>query len=799
MQTLTTFNNVPAEWFSFDQAGINPELATRSFGGIFASHRSASSPQVFTFDKFHVSEQNTGGGGGGGGGGGSFGAVAFDRWSIPVANATDMSFGPDGKLYVATLFGDIRAITFDRETRQVISNQLISTIKTGEGGNRLTLGLAVDPDSTPGNVILWVAHSSGSIDNGGLNSGKLSRLSGPNFSVKQDVVVGLPRAIANHATNNIEFGPDGKLYLWQGGNTGAGAATLAASEFGDRPEQVLSAALLTVDIPKWKANPASFHGNVASPLGEFIDQFYSRKQQELGRPFTEVQVFASGLRNTYDGVFHSNGQIYAPDNGLGVTGTVPPVPRLGSPTNRNITTQLGVNPIDNPGTQADPLNRIVQGGYYGHPNPYRDEVVFMDGSFQGLTPDPDYKGHMDILGNHFSPNGIIEYTADNFFGLLQGDLLITNYSTGDNITRVSLSSNGTAVTQKVSLTGGFSDPLPLEMGPDGSIFVGEFNGGKITILESIGIWRSDLPKAPINVLDAGSGVLDGKLYMVGGKNATGHLTSMYIYDPGNPRIATDDTWTQGLSKPGPAVENAAVVGLNGKLYAFGGSTAPFSGAVGNSAAFTPDADPSPSIVLPQWNAIAPMITPRGGATAQVLNGDIYVIGGMDANGQSVNTVEIYDPDTNTWRVGPSLQTRRDNPGAAVIGGKLYVVGGRTRNADGTTVNGTLNTLEIFDPLTGQWTFGAPMPTGRRTMMIGTIGGRFQVIGGEANGSATFVQNEEYNPRTNTWRTLAAMNSITGSTGRHGAAFGTIGDVFYAAGGGIVAGSSFTDIVQAFTV
>jgi N-acetylneuraminic acid mutarotase/glucose/arabinose dehydrogenase len=791
-KTLATFSTVPSEWFSFDQAGINPELATRSFGGIFASHGSAAAPQVFSFDRFQITESTntptppptTGG----------FGALAFDRWSIPVNNATDMSFGPDGRLYVATLLGEIRAIRFNAQTRSVISNELITTIRTAEGGNRLTLGLAVDPDSTADNVVLWVAHSDGSLNNGGLNSGKLSRLSGPGFTQKQDIVVGLPRAIANHATNNIEFGADGKLYLWQGGNTGAGAATLAASEFGDRPEQPLSAALLVVDVPQWKANPANFHGNVASPLGEFIDQFYARKQQELGRAFTEVQVYASGLRNTYDGVFHSNGQIYAPDNGLGVTATTPPVPRLGDPNDRNVTTQLGQNPIDNPGSQPDPLNRIVAGGYYGHPNPYRDEVVFMDGTFQGLAPDPDYKGHFDILGNKLSANGIIEYKGDRFFGSLDGDLLISNYSSGDNLTRVELSPDGLAVVKKSALVGGFKDPLPLEMGANGMIFVGEFNGGKITVLESLGVWRSDLPKAPQAILDSGSAVLEGKLYMVGGKTSSTHLNSVYVYNPGNPNIATDDTWTSTLSLPGAGVENPAIVALGGKLYSFGGSTAPFSGSVSNAAAFNPDTNPDPNITTPRWDIIAPMPTARAGATAQVLNGDIYVIGGMGADGASVDVVEIYDPETNTWNTGASLPTRRDNPGSAVINDKLYVVGGRIRNADGSTTNGTLNTLEIYDPLTGQWSTGAPMPTGRRTMIVGTIDQKLQVVGGEAGaGNTAFNQNEEYNPLTDSWRSLPAI-----TTPRHGAAFGTINNVLYAAGGGIVAGSSFSNVTEGFT-
>jgi glucose/arabinose dehydrogenase/N-acetylneuraminic acid mutarotase len=784
-QTVATFANVPDEWFSFDQAGINPEIATRSFGGIFASHRNASSSQVFTFDDFAVTEE-------------SFnpnppppptdGAISFDRWSIPINSPTSMEIGPDGKLYVATLFGTIYAISFNPDTR-TYTTETINTITQSEGGNRLTLGLAIDPESTANNVILWVAHSNGSVSNGAFNSGKVSRLSGSGFSQKTDVITGLPRAIANHATNDIDFGPDGKLYLYQGGNTGAGSANTANTEFKDRAEQVLSAALLVADVKK-----AGFNGDVAALPGEFIDQFYARKAQELGRPYTDVEIYASGLRNTYDGIFHSNGQIYAPDNGLGVTGTVPPVPRLGDPSDRSITTLFGNVSLDNPGSQPDPLNRIVQGGYYGHPNPYRDEVIFKDGSFQGFNASnrppghPAYTAPLFNLGNNKSANGIIEYTGNNLFGQLKGDLLITNYSSGDNLTRIKLAEDGLSVVNSSSLVGGFSDPLPIAMGPNGSVIVGEFGANKITILEPLGIWRSGLPKAPLAILDAGSAAVGGKMYMVGGKTSTAHLNSLYIYNPGDPINPNDDSWATGPALPGSGVENPAVVGLNGKLYSFGGSTAPFSGAVQNSAVFNPSTN--------NWSSLAPMPTARGGASAQVINGDIYVIGGMNDSGASVDTVEVYDPETNTWSTTLSMSTRRDNPGAAVIDNKLYVMGGRTRNADGSVADGTLNTMEIYDPLTGLWEVGTSMITGRRTFAVGTIDDKIQVIGGEAppGGGSAFNQNEEYDPILEIWRSLPSI-----PTARHGSAFATIDDVIYVAGGGTTVGSSFTDVVEAFTV
>jgi glucose/arabinose dehydrogenase len=229
--------------------------------------------------------------------------IAFQKVSSSVPMPTSMALGPDGRLYVSELFGTIHALTLDGG-KAVIDNQVITTL-----GSRLTLGLDVDPKSTPSNVILWASHSNPSIFAGEPNTGIVSRLSGAGFEERVDVITGLPRAIANHATNSLHFGPDEALYIAQGGNTGAGAPNTEPSEFGTMSEQPLSAALLVADV-----RDPTFDGTC------------NNESDIFGPPPCDVETFATGLRNTYDFVFHSNGSIYAPDNGLGVTGTFPPSP-----------------------------------------------------------------------------------------------------------------------------------------------------------------------------------------------------------------------------------------------------------------------------------------------------------------------------------------------------------------------------------------------------------------------------------------------------------------------------------------
>jgi large repetitive protein len=742
---------VPGEFFSFDAAGIDPAIGTRSFGGVFASHRNGPSPLTYTFDEFSVTADTAPPPPPAGT------TLKFDRTSFAVPNPTSLEWGPDGRLYVSELLGKVHAITLDS------SGQVVSDVVSNALGSRLTLGLTIGPESTPSNVVVYVSHSSPSLDNGVPNSGVISRLSGASLDTRADLITGLPRAKANHATNKIRFGPDGKLYIAQGGNTGAGAPNNANTEFGTMEEQPLSAALLVADL-----NAAGFDGSCGNT------------QDIFGPPPCDVVPFATGLRNTYDFIFHSNGSIYAPDNGLGVVGTFPPSPTPPCFGFGNATSWAQGG--HNPGAQPDILNRLVQGGYYGHPNPYRSECVFKGGSFQNAAPLPNYKPPVHNLGDNRSANGTVEYTAGVFCGQLKGEILINNYSVGDDITRLRLAADGQSVITSDRLVGGFTDPLPLTQGPGGWLAVGEFGGNKVTILKPMdsGCW-SDRNPLPTSLLDPGGAALDGKLYVVAGKTSAGPRSDVLVYDP------QGNSWSGGAPLPGPAVENPAIVATGGKLYAFGGSTGPFSGAVKNASVYDPATN--------AWTSLPEMAVARGGAGVAAVGSKIYVVGGMGSDGASLSSVEVFDVTTQSWSTTPNLSTRRDNPGVAALDGRVYVFGGRTRNADGTTVNGTLSSVEMYDPTTGAWSARAPMPTGRRTMMVGNIGGKAQLMGGEASGtgSGVFSANEEYDASTDTWRTLAPMK-----TPRHGGAAGTINGVVYVAGGGSSSGSSFTNANEAFT-
>ncbi|WP_051935669.1 NPCBM/NEW2 domain-containing protein [Deinococcus sp. YIM 77859] len=366
--------------------------------------------------------------------------VAFEQVSLPTVPSkpyTAVEVGPDGKLYAATLTGEILRFSMLPDGTLDMP-QVITSVQAAGGGPRTIIGLAFDPASTADNLILWISNNhfwDGRSDAPDW-SGKITRLSGPNLETVQDYVVGLPRSIRDHATNSIAFkkGEPNVLYVLQGSNSAMGAPDNA---WGNRPERLLSGALLRVDLSKITAPPL----NVKTAEGGTYNPYAP------GAPLT---IYASGIRNAYDMVWHSNGQLYVPTNGSAAGGNTPgtptPLPEACAQRADGPYTGPAVPALTSVGVQRDYLFRITPGGYYGHPNPARCEWVMNGGNPTdkvdpgevteypvGTLPDRNWKGFAFDFGEHASPNGVIEeYTlAGN--SALKNKLLVVRYSAGKDI------------------------------------------------------------------------------------------------------------------------------------------------------------------------------------------------------------------------------------------------------------------------------------------------------------------------------------------------------------------------------
>lgn len=719
------------------------------------------------------------------------GRLHFDRISHELSWPSAMTWAADKRLYVTEMLGRIHALSIDKHG-QVVKDVVLPIPRLA---GRLTLGITEDPASKPNRIVLWVSHSGGvsdPVNDGAINSGTVSKITLEAGKIEmKDVITGLPRAIANHAINGIHFDAAGQLLISVGGSTGAGAPNLGDSEFGSRAEQPLSAALLIADV-----NAPDFSGDCGTPdcsgphCTSWVDDASGRADNLIPQT-CDVEVFASGTRNMYDFLLHSNGNLYGSDNGLGISGSFP----VGGPADcTGFTIDQAVDEGGQyPGVQPDTLLLLERGGYYGHPNPQRGECIYQDGRFHGGTPADNWRQPILNLGAKTSSNGIVEYPQDIGCVRMQGDILLTTYSHPDNITRTRLAKDGRSVVSHGLLVGNLEEPLPISIREDGVIFVGEFSEDRVTALipRSLGCWDDGLRPLPQAIVDAGGAAIADKFFVVAGKNGSGkRQSSVYVFD------MVLETWSKALDLPGPAVENPAVVAAGGGIFAFGGSTSSLSGAVANSAKLDP--------ATGEWSILPEMPTPRAGAVALVMDGLIYVIGGLGADGASLDVVEVFDPVTRSWdRSFASLSKRRDNLGAAVLDGKIVVFGGRTRNADGTTDTFRLHSVETISPGDQTWEERQPMPTARRSMIVATLPCSTnkeseaylcaQISGGErGRDNETFRQNEEYNPRHDTWSELSAMKNP-----RHGAAFATYSNALYVAGGGPRGGTSAYDIFSKF--
>lgn len=172
-------------------------------------------------------------------------------------------------------------------------------------------------------------------------------------------------------------------------------------------------------------------------------------------------------------------------------------------------------------------------------------------------------------------------------------------------------------------------------------------------------WTS---KAPMPVASGcgGSGAIGGKLYVYTMCHASGRIQSgLYVYNTGT------NSWGVPISLR--HFKYPAVGVVNGKLYLVGGVDSTGTVTTNFATAYDP--------ATGQWIAMPPMSVERSGATAVGLNGLLYVIGGMTKNGEKATTVEVYNPATNSWRTVTGMPTGRWGLGSGVIGGKVYAVGG----------------------------------------------------------------------------------------------------------------------------
>ena len=194
------------------------------------------------------------------------------------------------------------------------------------------------------------------------------------------------------------------------------------------------------------------------------------------------------------------------------------------------------------------------------------------------------------------------------------------------------------------------------------------------------------------------------------------LSTNEVYDPAT------NKWES--RKPMSVPRNHAFGGVvNGKIYVIGGRTG--HGFI--LSATNTDVVEEYNPINDSWSVPKErMPTPRSGGASGSDGRRIYAAGGEVTTKDLVGafkSVEAYEPATNSWMTLPSMPMPRHGIAGAVIGNRFHLVSGMMQSAGALTfLDPTLSThTAMHDILELQ--FGAPPPTAAKSAAAAPSQGR----------------------------------------------------------------------------
>ena len=194
--------------------------------------------------------------------------------------------------------------------------------------------------------------------------------------------------------------------------------------------------------------------------------------------------------------------------------------------------------------------------------------------------------------------------------------------------------------------------------------------------------------------------------------------------------------------------------LDGRVWVAGGLTGPEQ-ATAKTEFYDPTIDtwsPGPALPIPLHHAM--MVTYRN--TVAVIGG--FEPQGGDVSGVASARVLFLDQGQDRWIDGPELHHARAAGAAAVVGNKIVVVGGRTGKSEEA-----VTPTEIFDGTS--WQDAAAIPVPGDHLAAASDGTYLYVLGGR---KITVTDNtaavQRFDPQAGQWTQLPAMPGAVSDLG-----------------------------------
>lgn len=197
---------------------------------------------------------------------------------------------------------------------------------------------------------------------------------------------------------------------------------------------------------------------------------------------------------------------------------------------------------------------------------------------------------------------------------------------------------------------------------------------------------------------------NGKFYVFGGSQDTGTNTFNFVeeYDPAG------DTWSTKAAMPTTRTASIAAA-YNNEIYIFGGDYFPPAPKKDIHYKVVEAYNPATDL----WRKVTQLPQLRLLPAVTVVGDKAYVIGGSDVAKKTYNNVYAYDFIANKWKTTgltplPTPRSFSFAHAAPVLNGKIYLIGGTATQK--TTPHLVASTkVEIYDPASNTWQIGPALP------------------------------------------------------------------------------------------